>query len=113
VQSQVSDDARDVAVPPLIVQPLVDNAVRHGVATRLDGGVIEIRAWRAGARAVVSVANPRDPDGGRRGTGLGLDIVRRRLQATFGDAASLSVNPQPAAYRVTLTIPVEERYVRG
>jgi hypothetical protein len=113
VQSQVSDDAHGVTVPPLIVQPLVENAVRHGVATRIDGGLIEIRAWRAGARAVISVANPRDPDGTRRGTGLGLEIVRRRLLATFGDAASIAVEPQPAAYRVTLTIPVEEGHDRG
>ena len=108
VQWQVSDDARTVPVPPLIVQPLVENAVRHGIATRLDGGVIEIKAWRAGPRAVVSIANPRDADGARRGTGLGLDIVRRRLQATFGDAASMAIEPHPTSYKVTLTIPVEE-----
>jgi two-component system sensor histidine kinase AlgZ len=108
VQSHISEDSRQVAVPPLIVQPLVENAVRHGIATRLDGGAIEIRAWRAGARAVVTIANPRDPDGGRKGTGMGLEIVRRRLHATFGDAASLAIEPAPESYRVTLTVPVEE-----
>jgi LytS/YehU family sensor histidine kinase len=104
----VTEDSRSVAVPPLIVQPLVENAVRHGIATRLDGGAIEIKAWRAGPRAVVAIANPRDPDGGRKGTGLGLEIVRRRLHATFGDAASLAIEPAPTSYRVILTLPIEE-----
>jgi hypothetical protein len=108
VQSQVTEDSRQVHVPPLIVQPLVENAVRHGIATCLDGGAIQIRAWRAGARAVVTIVNPRDPDGGRKGTGLGLEIVRRRLHATFGDAAALTIEPAPDSYQVTLTVPVEE-----
>jgi signal transduction histidine kinase len=108
VQSHVSDDSRAVPVPPLIVQPLVENAVRHGIATCIAGGVIEIRAWRAGTRAVVSIVNPRDPDGGRTGTGLGLDIVRRRLHATFGDAASLAIEPAPTSYKVMMTLPAEE-----
>ena len=94
-------------VPPLILQPLVENAVRHGVATRLDGGLIEIAASRAGERAVVVVTNPRDPDLGRPGTGFGLEIVRRRLTATFGDRAALAIEPLPESYRVVVTMPVE------
>ena len=104
----VAPDAAPVPVPPLILQPLVENAVRHGIATCLDGGTIEIAADRIGARAVVSITNPRDADGGRRGTGFGLDIVRKRLAASFGDAAALAIEPSPERYKVSLTIPVEE-----
>jgi LytS/YehU family sensor histidine kinase len=108
VRSSVAADAGAVAVPPLILQPLVENAVRHGIATRLDGGTIEIEASRAGERAVIIVSNPRDADGSRRGTGFGLEIVRRRLAASFGDRAALAIEPAPEAYRVSLTIPIEE-----
>ena len=108
VESHVAEDSKQVTVPPLIVQPLVENAVRHGIATCLEGGAIEIRAWRAGSRAVVTIVNPRDPDGIRKGTGLGLDIVRRRLHATFGDAASIAIEPSPTSYQVTIPLPVEE-----
>jgi signal transduction histidine kinase len=108
VRVAVPDDCRDVAVPPLLLQPLVENAVRHGVATTLDGGLIEIEARRAGARAVIAVSNPRDPDRERRGTGFGLDIVGRRLAAAFGDRAALSVEPGPGTFRVTVTVPIEE-----
>jgi hypothetical protein len=107
VKSAVAPGSAAVAVPPLILQPLVENAVRHGVATRLDGGLIEISTTRAGARAVVVVANPRDPDLGRPGTGFGLEIVRRRLSASFGDEAALAVEPAPESYRVVVTMPAE------
>jgi hypothetical protein len=108
VRTTLGADTSDVPVPPLILQPLVENAVRHGIATRLDGGTIEIDAVRTGPRTVIVVANPRDPDGSRRGTGLGLDIVRRRLDAAFGDAAVVAVEAAPERYKVSVTIPVEE-----
>ncbi len=108
VRARVAEDIASVQVPPLILQPLVENAVRHGVATRLDGGTIEIDAYRAGARAVVTVTNPRDPDLARRGTGFGLDIVRRRLSAAFGDRAALAIEPAEESYRVLVTMPIGE-----
>lgn len=105
VACEVAEDASSVSVPPLILQPLVENAVRHGVATRLDGGQVSIDARRVGDVVVIGVTNPRDPDVERRGTGFGLDIVRRRLAAAFGGRAALSVESTADAYRVTLTVP--------
>jgi hypothetical protein len=99
-----------VPVPPLILQPLVENAVRHGIATRIEGGAVEVRARRAGGVAVVAVINPRDPDAGGRGTGFGLDIVRRRLSGSFGGRAALTIEPSSDAYRVTVTLPIEESH---
>jgi len=108
VQTAVALDGGALTVPPLILQPLVENAVRHGIATRLDGGSIEIAARRAGDHAVIVVSNPRDADAVRKGTGLGLDIVRKRLAAAFGDRASISIDAAPESYRVSLSLPVEE-----
>jgi LytS/YehU family sensor histidine kinase len=108
VRVTVAAEVADAPVPPLILQPLAENAVRHGIATTLDGGVVEVSAARAGGRAVITITTPRDPDGGRRGTGLGLDIVRRRLAASFGDRAALAAEPRQDSYRVTITLPVEE-----
>ncbi len=93
-------------VPPLLLQPLVENAVRHGIATCLDGGTIEVEARRRGELVWLTVTNPRDPDGGgRRGTGFGLDIVRRRLSGAYGTHAALAVEPSPESYRVSITWP--------
>jgi len=101
------DDTAGASVPPLLLQPLVENAVRHGVATRLEGGTIEVTTRRAGARVVIVVSNPRDADARRGGTGFGLDIVRRRLTATYGDAAALTVEPAPESFRASVTVPLE------
>jgi len=103
----VADDAAGIGVPPLILQPLVENAVRHGVATLIEGGEIRVEAAIAGPRLFVVVSNPYDPDSRRRGTGLGLENVRRRLAATFGDRAAITAEAADGRYRVSLTIPVE------
>jgi hypothetical protein len=108
VRAVIAPEAAAVPVPPLLLQPLVENAVRHGIATRLDGGAIDIEVARAGARAVIVVENPRDDEGGRSGTGLGLGIVRRRLAAAFGDRGALAIEAAPERYRVSVTVPVEE-----
>jgi len=96
-----------IGVPPLLLQPLLENAVRHGIATCLNGGTVALHAEARGAVVWLTVTNPRDPDGGRRGTGFGLDIVRRRLHAAFGDRAALAVEPSDDGYRVSLTWPIE------
>lgn len=108
VAIEMAPDTAAASVPPLLLQPLVENAVRHGVATRLDGGTVAIVTRRAGDRVVVTVSNPRDEDARRGGTGLGLTIVRRRLEATFADRASLAVEPGPDDYRVAASFPHEE-----
>ena len=63
VQTSVASDCADVPVPPLILQPLVENAVRHGIATMLEGGVVEIAAYRDGGRAVMVVTQSARPGG--------------------------------------------------
>jgi signal transduction histidine kinase len=107
--TDVAPESADVPVPPLLVQPLVENAVRHGIATRLDGGTIDVQARRIGDRAVITIRNPRDEDSPRPGTGLGLSLVRRRLQAAYGDTAAVAIEPGPESYQVTLTLPIEGR----
>ena len=108
IRTMMAPESGDLPVPPLILQPLVENAVRHGVGTCLDGGTIEIQARRAGDRVVIDVRNPRDADGGRPGTGRGLDLVRQRLTASFGRHAAVAIEPSSDAYRVTITMPAEQ-----
>jgi LytS/YehU family sensor histidine kinase len=109
VRTAVAPEITDAAVPPLILQPLVENAVGHGIATLVDGGAIDVTVSRAGGLAVIVVTNPRDVDSARRrGTGFGQDIVRRRLAAAFGDRSALAVEAAADGYKVTVTIPVEE-----
>jgi len=103
----VADDAaRACPVPPLVLQPLVENAVTHGVAQMLDGGEIRIEAERRGAELRIAVVNPRDSDAPRRkGTGIGLQNVKRRLFALHGDAAEVRVVAGDSSFRVELRLP--------
>jgi hypothetical protein len=103
---RADDAARACPVPPLVLQPLVENAVTHGVAQTLEGGEIRIEAERRGAELRIAVVNPRDPDAPRRrGTGIGLQNVRRRLFALHGEAAEVRVLPGESSFRVELRLP--------
>ena len=110
VGSTMSAHAGTAMVPALLLQPLVENAVRHGIATLIEGGVVGITAERAGDRVVIVVENPRDPEAkARPGTGMGLDIVRRRLAAAFADDASMVTEPGEHSFRVVITIPAGDK----
>ena len=77
--------AADCPVPPLLLQPLVENAVIHGIAQLVEGGTIRMTARREGPTLTVTVENPCDPDRLRtRGVGLGLELLRQRLTTEFG-----------------------------
>jgi sensor histidine kinase YesM len=107
----VADDAaRACPVPPLVLQPLVENAVTHGIAQMLDGGEIRIEAERRGGELRIVIVNPRDADSpGRKGTGIGLQNVRRRLFALHRDAAEVTVVPGAASFRIELRLPAPAR----
>jgi len=78
-------------VPALVLQPLVENAIKHGVAESVNGGSVRVRGWRDQDRVHLSVTNTGDGTSTAQGTGEGLDSVRRRLRATFGHDAALTL----------------------
>jgi LytS/YehU family sensor histidine kinase len=107
VSEAVVPEARSRPVPPLLLQPLVENAVRHGIARRVDGGEVRIEARLAGSRLVLAVENPREPEEGpRSGGGIGLANVRRRLRLLYGGEARLSVRAQGERFRVEIELPL-------
>ncbi|NOT35571.1 MAG: histidine kinase [Candidatus Eisenbacteria bacterium] len=96
-------------VPPLLLQPLVENAIKHGVADRIEGGRVRVEARREGDMLRVTVENDRDPDAPpRRGTGVGLENVRQRLGVFSGRHARLDVSSNGSTFRVTLAVPARE-----
>ena len=84
------------SVPPLVLQPLVENAIKHGLEPHVSGGRIEIGAKRVGEQIVLTV---RDTGAGMAdsaasaGTRFGLDQVRKRLATIYGPAATLELSP--------------------
>jgi two-component system, LytTR family, sensor histidine kinase AlgZ len=107
--SEVDEAAAALQVPPLLLQPLVENALKHGIAHLLDGGTLSIQAKRRRDMLYVVVENPCDPDRPTApGTALGMENVRRRLAACYGDRALMAVDRKPERFRVELRIPAEE-----
>jgi two-component system sensor histidine kinase AlgZ len=106
VERAVKADAAACRVPPLLLQPLVENAIKHGIQDCVDGGVIRIEADVADGTLRVSVENPLDPDApDRRGGGVGLQNVRRRLEMFGARESRLSAVRHDDLFRVTLTLP--------
>ncbi len=106
VQREMDPECENCPVPPLIIQPLVENAVLHGVASLLDGGTIRIEARRNGAFLDIVLENPFEPEGaGKNGTGVGLKNVKMRLANLFEGKARLDVEQTEARFRVELHLP--------
>jgi len=93
-------------VPPLLLQPLVENAVTHGIANLVDGGVVRIEARPRGVWLDVAVDNPCDPERSRRaGAGVGLENVRRRIETLYGREGRFAVKEVDGNFRVELSLP--------
>lgn len=96
----------DALVPPLVLQPLVENAVYHGIEPSEAGGEIEIDVGLEGQQVVMSLRNP-IPRNGRHGSGnrMALVNIRERLQLHFDAEASLRSEARDGAWQVTLRMP--------
>lgn len=106
----IAEDAREVQVPHLLLQPLVENAVRHGIAPRTRPGTLWVKAWREHDRLVVEVRDngvgpglPSSP-----GHGMGLANTRARLRTLYGEAAGLEAGAAAGeGFVVRLWLPVQ------
>ena len=100
-------NAGDCLVPPLLLQPLVENAVTHGVAHLIDGGTVQVTASRDAGWLRIVVDNPCDPDRPKgAGTGVGLANVAARLRALHGADAAVLAEERDQRWQVQLTLPV-------
>ena len=106
----VPADLASLPVPPMLLQPVVENAIKHGLEPKIEGGRIDIAAHREGDCLVLVVTDSglgvramRDP----ASTGLGLPNLRARLGALYGAAATVTIaDHPPTGTRVTITMPV-------
>lgn len=104
---EVPPALRSCELPPLSVATLVENAVKHGIAPRPEGGEIEIRAVASGGMLEVSVTDTGVGFTGSGGTGIGLASIRSRLNTLYGAGASLNLeNNLPCGVRARLRLPM-------
>ena len=105
-----SDEACHALVPSFLVQPLVENAVKHGVARSTEPVEVRIDAELNHAGLRITVSNDLAPDAAEKlpeseGAGVGIDNVRHRLNAVFGKRASLTAGPADGRFVATIAIP--------
>src|ERR1019366_9004944 len=94
VEEEIEPECEACGVPALLLQPLVENAVKHGIAGLVEGGPIRLAARRRGASVAITLENAFDPEASAPGKmGIGLSHVRRRLQIRYGDDAEFEAGP--------------------
>jgi hypothetical protein len=106
VSRDTDPHAVECFVPPLLLQPLVENAVVHGIGQLVEGGTLRISASRSGSMLTITLENPCDPERARtRGVGLGLELLRRRLSTQFGAYDAVHAAEDSGWFRVEVRLP--------
>jgi two-component system LytT family sensor kinase len=106
VDLQVDPETLQARVPNLILQPLVENALRHGVARRARDGILRIRCSRVNGRLAMQVADNGPGASGEIGEGVGLSNTRERLERLFGDQHRFELSNAPGGgFEATIEIP--------
>lgn len=108
VEWDVAEDALDLQVPLLSIQPLVENAIYHGIERTARPGTVQVRARRAGAALEIEIGNPRPDPGARphQGQRIATDNIAQRLALIYGDGnARLELGEEGDRYVARLSLP--------
>lgn len=111
------EDLRRVPVPPLLLQPLVENSIRHGLEPKIEGGEITVSARRQGAQLIIEVRDTgvgladgiANADAVAQSSGFGITQIRERLATVYQDRAHLQLAPHASGgTAATLTLPLTD-----
>lgn len=106
VEMDVDETCTDCRVPALLLQPLVENAIKHGIATLVDGGIVRLESRVNSGALEVRVENGFDPEAPTpRRSGLGLRNVRERLRTRFGSSAGIVTTAENNVFRAEMRFP--------
>ena len=104
---EIPPDLLAVVFPPMLLQPLVENAVRHGLEPKVAGGCVAVSAWRDGDRLQLAVSDDGLGFAETPGSGIGVANIRARLEALYGSAARLDLVSGPDfGVKATMSLPI-------
>jgi two-component system sensor histidine kinase AlgZ len=109
VRRELDELPRDFPLPRLLLQPLVENAVRHGIQPLREGGEVILQGRREARALVIVIDNPLPATPARTGNGHGLDNVRQRIAFRYGTRAQVQAGPQGDRFVVRLHLPLDDR----
>ena len=100
VVKELAPDSLDVMVPSMLLQPLVENSIKHGLASKVEGGSIHIRSRLSNSGLVIEVeddgvgmdATVPNETGSSRGSGIGMANISERLNVLYGDTARMTID---------------------
>ncbi len=105
IRRELHELPADFPLPRLLLQPLVENAVRHGIQPLREGGEVVLHGARDGEGIRIEISNPLPPQPGAAGNGHGLRSVRQRVAFRYGPRAVVEAAPQGGHYVVLLRLP--------
>ena len=118
VVKEIAEDTLDVVVPSMLLQPLIENSIKHGLEPRISGGTVTLRSRLEGDQLIVEVEDDGvgmepgrtyvPPPGGlvREGSGIGMRNVRERIEVLYGEGAVVEVVSRPGrGTKVRLVMP--------
>ena len=120
VVKEIAEETLNVVVPSMLLQPLIENSIKHGLEPRIHGGTVTLRSRLSGSRLVLEVEDDglgispehvsNDVDSGavrRPGLGVGMRNVRERMQVLYGGLATVEMNGRPGrGTQVMLSMPI-------
>ena len=109
IEWHVDNLPQDALIPPLVLQPLLENAVYHGIEPRLEPGVVSINIYLARGEVHMVLRNPYEQEGDHHaGNKMALANIRERLALHFDAEASLTTNVSDSAYQVHIVVPYQK-----
>ncbi len=114
MEEALTQVSNTVQLPPLLLQPLVENAITHGIANLAEGGTVRLSGHTFNGRTSLTVENTFDPEATPTSKGgLGLKNVRQRLETRFGKEASMRITSEETKFLVELSFPTETEEVKS
>lgn len=111
VDWQIEEAVGRIQIPPLTLQPLLENAIYHGIQPRTEGGTITVKAYLNKNSAYILISNPEPHEPSKhKGNNMALENIRSRLKSLFGHEAIIKTSHLDQRYTVTVRVPREAKY---
>jgi LytS/YehU family sensor histidine kinase len=108
VQMRIDPDSENCLLPPMLLQPLLENAIKHGIRDLVDGGTIELSSKVRAPWLFVAIDNPVDiHPSSTQGTGTGLKNLQARLRSLYSDKSRVEWQLTQQVFRIEIALPLE------